>query len=173
MRPEGSFLLFVWFSTMPWIGNLARLTMSIEKSCFFYTWEIFLIVWGCWRTDKESTCNAWDLGSLPGLGRSSGEGKCHSLQYSSLENSIDCIVHGVAKSWTQVSNFHFHFQGLWLQVISFIVNFDWMGNLLVVQWLGLKCCHCCGPKGSIPGQGQGTKIPWAVWHGKKKRKLMI
>ena len=43
---------------------------------------------------KESACNADDLGSIPGLGRSPGEGKRYPLQYSGLENSMDCIVHG-------------------------------------------------------------------------------
>ena len=55
---------------------------------------------------KESNCNAGDLGSIPGLGRSPGEGKGYPLQYSGLENSMDCIVHGVLKSWTRLSNFH-------------------------------------------------------------------
>ena len=45
----------------------------------------------------------------PGLGRSPGEGKGYPFQYSDLENSMDCIVHGVAKSGTQLSDFHFHF----------------------------------------------------------------
>ena len=54
---------------------------------------------------KESACNVGDLGSMPGLGRSPGEGKGYPLQYSGLENSMDCIVHGVAKSWIQLSNF--------------------------------------------------------------------
>ena len=49
---------------------------------------------------KESACNAGDLGLVPGLGRSPGEGIGYPLQYSGLENSMDCIVHGVAKSWT-------------------------------------------------------------------------
>ena len=44
---------------------------------------------------------------IPGLGRSPGEGKDYPLQYSGLENSIDCIVHGVAKSRTRLSDFHF------------------------------------------------------------------
>ena len=57
---------------------------------------------------KESPCNGGDLGSIPGLGRSPGEGKGYPLQYYGLENSMDCIVHGVAKSRTQLSNFHFH-----------------------------------------------------------------
>ena len=56
---------------------------------------------------KESTCSAGDLGSIPGLGRSSGEGESYPLQYSGLENSMDCAVHGVAKSRTQLSDFHF------------------------------------------------------------------
>ena len=43
---------------------------------------------------KESTCNVGDLGSIPGLGRCPGEGKGYPLQYSSLENSMGCIVHG-------------------------------------------------------------------------------
>ena len=61
----------------------------------------------CGSTGKESTCNAGDLGSIPELGRSPGEGNSYPLQYSGLENSMDCIVHGVVKSWTLLSNFHF------------------------------------------------------------------
>ena len=49
---------------------------------------------------KESARNTGDLGSIPGLGRSRGGGKGYPLQYSGLENSMDCIVHGVSKSWT-------------------------------------------------------------------------
>ena len=56
---------------------------------------------------KESACNAGDLGSIPGLGRSPGEGKGYLLKYSGLENSRDCIVDGVEKSWTWLSDFHF------------------------------------------------------------------
>ena len=96
--------------------------------------------------DKDSTCNAGNLGSIPGSGKSAGEGigyplqyswaslvvqlvknppamweiwvrslgwerfpgegKGYLLQYSGLENSMDCIVHEVAKSWTQLSDFH-------------------------------------------------------------------
>ena len=55
---------------------------------------------------KESACNAGDLDLIPGLGRSPGEGNSYPLQYSGLENSMDCIVCGVAKSQTQLSNFH-------------------------------------------------------------------
>ena len=55
---------------------------------------------------KESTCNAGDLGLIPGLGRCPGEGKGYPFQYSGLENSLDCTVHGVTKSWTQLCDFH-------------------------------------------------------------------
>ena len=63
----------------------------------------------CGSAGKESTRNAGDLDLIPGLGRSPGEGKGYPFQYSDLENSMDCIVHGFTKSWTQLGNFHFHF----------------------------------------------------------------
>ena len=46
---------------------------------------------------EESACSVGDLGSIPGLGRSPGEGKGYPLQFSGLENSMDCIVHGGAE----------------------------------------------------------------------------
>ena len=61
----------------------------------------------CGSAGKEITCNAGVLCSIPGLGRPLREGKGYPLQYSGLENSVDCIVHGVAKSWTRLSDFHF------------------------------------------------------------------
>ena len=54
---------------------------------------------------KESACNAGDPGLIPGSGRSPGEGKGYPLQYFGLENSMDYTVHGVAKSWTWLSDF--------------------------------------------------------------------
>ena len=68
----------------------------------------------CGSAGKESACNEGSLGSIPGLGRSPGEGKRYPLQYSGLENSMDCIVHGVPKSWTGLSNFCFCFRFHWL-----------------------------------------------------------
>ena len=58
---------------------------------------------------KEYACNVGDLGSILGLGRCPGEGNGNPLQYSCLENPMDreawwATVHGVAKSWTQLSN---------------------------------------------------------------------
>ena len=62
-----------------------------------------------WLNSKESTCQAGDVGSIPGLGRSPGEGNGNPLQYSCLETPMDrgawqVIVYGVAKSWTLLSD---------------------------------------------------------------------
>ena len=56
---------------------------------------------------KESTCSVGDLCLIAGLERYPGEGNGYPLQYSGLENSMDCIVHGVVKSRTQLSDFDF------------------------------------------------------------------
>ena len=60
-----------------------------------YSWASLVV-----QMVKKSTCNAGDLGSIPGLGRSPGERKGYPLQYSGLQNSMHCMVHGVAKSQT-------------------------------------------------------------------------
>ena len=65
----------------------------------------------CGSAGKESACNAGNLGSIPGLGRSPGEGKGCPLQYSGLENSMDSIVHWVAESRTRLT---FTFPALYL-----------------------------------------------------------
>ena len=69
-----------------------------------------LLSFPCGSAGKESACNMGDLGSIPGLGRSPGarEGKAYPLKYSALENSMDCVVCGVPKNWTQLGNFPFH-----------------------------------------------------------------
>ena len=88
---------------------------SVQLTSYFQKYIINLVVilipWGfpCGSAVKESTCNAGDLDSIPGLGRSPGEGKGYPFQSSGLENSMDCIIHGVTKSQTQLSNFHFTF----------------------------------------------------------------
>ena len=58
----------------------------------------------CGSSGKESACNAGDVGLILGLGRSPGEGNSYPLQYFGLENFMDCIIHGVAKSQTQLTN---------------------------------------------------------------------
>ena len=80
--------------------------MTVSKSIHIYTNDpilfLFMATLGfpCGSDGKERTCNVRDLGSIPGLGRFPGEGKGYPLQYSDLENSMDCIVHGVTKSQT-------------------------------------------------------------------------
>ena len=64
--------------------------MSIGKNLGFF----------CSSAGKESVCNARDLGLIPVLGRSPGEGKGYPLQYSGLENSMDCSVQDIAKCQT-------------------------------------------------------------------------
>ena len=93
-------------------GNLFK---SAQFSKNYTTTELS---WGaqqgfpCGSGSKASAYNARDPGSIPGLGRSSGEGNDNPLQYSCLENPMDVVdpdrlhtVHGVAKSWTRLSDF--------------------------------------------------------------------
>ena len=81
---------------------------SLSGWCYYSSFWHFL-GFPSGSAGKESACNARDLGSIPGLGRSPGEGKGYPLQYSGLENSMDCIVHGVTKSRTRLSDFHLTF----------------------------------------------------------------
>ena len=76
----------------------------------------------CSSVGKESACNVGDLGLIPGLGRSPGEGKGYPLQYSGLENSMDCIVHRVAKSWTRLSELSLLFMYLFIN-LSFVDSY--------------------------------------------------
>ena len=82
-------------------------TEEETKILFFFQFTCIFKGFPCGLADKESACNVRDLGSIPGLGRSPGEGKGYPPQYSGLENSMDCNVHRVAKSRTQLGNFHF------------------------------------------------------------------
>ena len=68
--------------------------------CLFIYSQGFSLDFPCSLAGKESACNAGDLGSIPELGRSLGEGKGYTLQYSSLENSMDCISMGGKESDT-------------------------------------------------------------------------
>ena len=87
-----------------------------------------------------------------GLGRSPGEGKGYPLQYSGLENSMDCIVHGVAKSQTRLSNFHFHFHF----TQSYVMGFPHSS-------VGKESACKAGNPGLIPGSerspGEGIGYP--------------
>ena len=81
-------------------------SLSLEQICTWVKWKPGLFRW---LNGKESTCQAGDLGLIPGLGKSSGEGDGYLLQYSSLGNSMErgawwVTVHVVAKSWTWLSD---------------------------------------------------------------------
>ena len=81
---------------------------------------------------KEFTCSTGDPDLIPGLGRSSGEGNGYPLQYSGLENSMDCIVHGVAKSQRRLSEFiYFNILFLELVHISLVGCFEAISELFV------------------------------------------
>ena len=82
----------------------------------------------CGSAGKESTCNAGDLGSIPGLGRCPGEGNNYPLHYSGLENSMDCIVHGVSKRQTWLSDFHFTCQS-WTLLYFKLLKLDLTNSL--------------------------------------------
>ena len=90
----------------------------------------------CGSAGKESACNAGDPGLIPGLGRCPGEGKGYRLQYSGLENSLDCIAHGVAKSWTWLNDFHFTDASK----SSLIIFLTFSSQILLVVWF----LHCPG-----------------------------
>ena len=77
----------------------------------FQEYQIYMVSknkdFPCGSAGEGSTCNVGDVSSMPGLGRSPGEGKGYPLQYSVLGNSMNSIVHGVKKSQTRLSAFHF------------------------------------------------------------------
>jgi len=78
------------------VGQATRLSANLQ----FPGFETFEgVLCPCGSAGKEFAFNVGDLVLIPGLGRSPGEGKGYSLQYSGLENSMDCIIHGIARSW--------------------------------------------------------------------------
>ena len=87
----------------------------------------------CGSAGKESTCSAGDPGLIPGLQRSPGEEKGYPLQYSGLENSMTCIVDGVAESRTRLSNFHFHFRFHTLVIIYGICFFQLISLSMIIM----------------------------------------
>ena len=81
--------------TQSWLSYLIN---GSGPSAYFCSWNVecekaVFLGFSCGSGGKESTCNSGDLVSIPGLGRSPGEEKGYPLQYSGLENSMDCIVH--------------------------------------------------------------------------------
>ena len=91
-------------------------------SLFFLNIQFFIHGFPCGSAGKESACNVGDLGLIPGLGRFPGEGKGYPLQYSGLENSMDCIVHGITNSRTRLSDFDsWGSQNSWILEIRFML----------------------------------------------------
>ena len=119
----------------------------------------------CGSAGKEPNCNAGDLGSIPGLGRSPGEGKGYPLQYSGLENAMDCIVHGVAENHTRLSDFHFH------------AYYNGHVNIIHISLYWFSHVHACththmGFKCSIYVTGTGSQFrTLAMWWSYVKRRL--
>ena len=97
------------------MSSFHLMSLPLDTSSFFSSCSSLIVQgeyleWSLYAggsAGKEPARNVGDLGLIPGLGRSPGEGKGYPLQYSGLENFMDCIVHGVTKSWTRLSNFHF------------------------------------------------------------------
>ena len=83
---------------------------------------------------KESACNMGDRGLSSGLGRSPGKGKGYPLQDSGLENSMDCIVHGVAKSQAQLNDWALSLRICWPLLLSKSSNF---GSWALVNIIGV------------------------------------
>ena len=111
-KPRGLCLTVWWFVAG---GETLLFTWTEKASTFFITFLGDLFVSGNFpggADGKASAYNVGDLGSIPGLGRSPGEGNGNSLQFSCLENPMGrgtwwATVHGVAKSQTQLSDFTF------------------------------------------------------------------
>ena len=92
------------WSPSEWTGWISLQSKGLLRVFSNITVQLNVCPYG--SAGKESAWYVGDLGSIPGLGRSSEEGNGYPLQYSSLGNSMDCIVHGVAKSRTLLRDFH-------------------------------------------------------------------
>ena len=107
---------------------------------------------------KESTYNAGDLGSISGLGPSPGEGNSYPLQYSGLENCMDCIVDGVAKSETRLSDFHWEVRASQVALV---------GKNPPVNAGEARDAGSIPGLGSSPGEGHGNPLQW-FWPGESR-----
>ena len=122
-----------------WVGKICQRRDRIPTPVF--------LGFPCGSAGKESTCNARDLGSIPGLGRSPGEGKGYQLQYSGLKNSMDCIVHGGHKESDTT-------KWLSLSLYTYIPLYTWNGMELLShkkkkewkEWNSAICNQVDGPR---------------------------
>ena len=166
---------------MMWPNNCFR-WVARAMSLAHFNWASLAIPSGRWRCSsdgKESTCNAGDLGSIPGSGRSSREGHGNLLQYSCLENPMDrgtwwATVHGVTKSWTKLP---LPLPAIPMPLVVLTIPLGWSTLCILaftrvpwsnsnVSWLKvrkacflltllvLQFCSCC------PGLGSGSSGLW-------------
>ena len=110
---------------------------------------------------KEHSCNAGDLSWIPGLGRSPGEGKGYPLQYSGLENFMDCL-----QSWTQLNGFHFLSAKCLTSTYQNVKVFFFLFTLLYVFihsfiyfWPCWDCIAACGL--SVAAESSRLFSSWA------------
>ena len=103
-----SFLLIHYFYILNYFTYIFTYMLVIYYCDTIIKWLSSILGFPGGSAGKESACNAGDLGLIPRLGKSPGGGKGHPLQYSGLEYSMYCVVHGVTKIQTWLSNFHFH-----------------------------------------------------------------
>ena len=138
-------------------------------------WIIKVLLIVCWKSqhlhysmgfpggsdDKEPACNAGDLGSIPGLGRSPGEGNGYPLQYYCLGNSVDrgawwALVHGVTKSWKQLRDFHLKINNNYFWCWDFVGGSDGKASTCNAGDLGSN-----PGLGSSPGEGYGNPLQYS------------
>ena len=86
--------------------NSLTQNLSLISICISHRLHKTITGFPCGSAGKDAACNAGDLGLIPGLGRSPGEGKGYPFQYSGLENSMGCIDYGVSKSQTRLRDFY-------------------------------------------------------------------
>ena len=122
----------------PWLPDSCLPTVSshgLSSMCTF-PWSFTGV-----SNSKESACNAGVSGLIPGSGRPPGEGNGNPLQYSCLENPMDrgawqATVHGVTNSWTELSDYHFHFH--FLQHHPQLKTLAFPNSLVAGSWI--LCC---------------------------------
>ena len=119
---------------MSLLGHLDK-CLPIWRNCFHLVWGF--VGFPCGSAGKQSACNARDLRLIPELGRCPGKGTGYPLKYSGLENSMDCIVHGVAKSRIRLSDFHFHLGFILFAEFLFLSLWNTIRHYFLCLWIRL------------------------------------
>ena len=154
----------------PWMpaGAMYYCTFCTVRLRMFSLFFVFVVM-SYGSAGKKSACNVGDLGSIPGLGRSPGEGKGYPLQYSGLEHSMDCIVRGVAKRQTRLKDFHFHFLCVWkvLKIHYYYVAncVSWVPRLTLLD-LRTNWTHQCALRTALICRGLTVQRLMTICRGK-------